>query len=75
MPYGLIALVASVALVIRYLIIRDASTWSKAVVVFVVIASLVVWWWSPALTVAATLAQVAVSIGILVYLRANPHAV
>lgn len=75
MPYGLIALVASVALAIRYLIIRDASTWSKVVVALVVIGSLVVWWWYPALAIGGTLAQVVVSIGILVYLRVNPHAV
>ena len=75
MPYELIAVVAATALAIRYVIIRDASAWSRALVVLAVAASLMIWWRYPAFTVVATLVQVAVSIFVLVYLRVNPHAV
>jgi hypothetical protein len=71
MPYELIPLIASVVLAVRYLRIGDASSRSKAVVALVVVASLVVRWRYPALALGATLAQVAVSIGILIYLRIN----
>jgi hypothetical protein len=74
-PYALIPLVVSVVLGARYLAMGDPSRWSKAVVVIAVAASLVIWWKYPEWLLVASIAQVAVSIYVLVYLRVNPYAV
>jgi hypothetical protein len=75
MPYALIPLLVSVVLGIRYVALRDATRWSKAIVVLAVAASVVIWWEYPEWLIGATLAQVAVSIYVLVYLKVNPYAV
>ena len=40
MPYALIALAASIALAVVYVVVTDASSWSKALVVGLLVVSL-----------------------------------
>jgi hypothetical protein len=74
MPYELIPLFISIALAARYLLLQEASPGSKVAVGLAVGASLVIWWRYPRWLVAATLLQVAASIFVLIYLKANSHA-
>ena len=71
MPYGLIALLVSIGLAIRYLLGDEASRSAKWGVILTVTASLVIWWLYPQWTAAATVLQVIVSIAILVHLRVS----
>jgi hypothetical protein len=74
MPYELIPLVVSGALVIRYLSLGDPSAVSKGAMVAALGASLVVWWRFPGWIVVAVLLQVGVSLWVLIYLKVNPYA-
>ena len=73
MPYGLIALLASAVLGVRYLADEDASTGSKVAVAAFVAAGLLIWWRYPQWLLVATLVQAAVSIYVLIFLKV--HAV
>ena len=73
MPYGLIPLIASVALGVRYLAVEEASVGSKGAVASIVAAGLLIWWRYPQWLLVATLLQAVVSIYVLVYLKV--HAV
>ena len=74
MPYELIPLVVSGALVIRYLSLGDPSAASKVAMVAALGASLMVWWQFPGWMVVAVLVQVGVSLWVLIYLKVNPYA-
>lgn len=73
LPYGLITLVASVALAVHHVAIADASRRSKLAVSAVVVAALFIWWnyfqWQ--WRVLAIVLQVSVSVYALVYLKMN----
>ena len=73
MPYGLIPLVASVLLGVRYLASEDASGGSKVAVGGIVAARLLIWWRYPQWLLVATVFQAAVSIYVLIYFKV--HAV
>jgi hypothetical protein len=73
MPYGLIPLIASIILGIRYLALEEASGRSKVTVATIVAAGLLIWWRYPQWLLVATLLQAAVSIYVLIYLKV--HAV
>jgi hypothetical protein len=73
MLYGLIPLVASVALGIRYLADEEASSGSKVAVAGIVAAGLLIWWRYPQWLAAAIVLQSAISIYVLIYLKM--HAV
>jgi hypothetical protein len=69
MPYGLIALIASVVLGVRYLAVEEASGGSKAAVAAIVAGGLIIWWRYPQWLLVGILLQVAVSIYVLIYLK------
>jgi hypothetical protein len=73
MPYGLIPLIASVILGVRYLALAETSGGSKVAVASIVAAGLLIWWRYPQWLLIATLVQAAVSIYVLIYLKV--HAV
>jgi hypothetical protein len=73
MPYGLIPLIASVVLGVRYLAFEEASGGSKVGVATIAAAGLLIWWRYPQWLLVATLLQAAVSIYVLIYLKV--HAV
>ena len=62
MGYGLIPLVASIALGIHHVLVTDASTRSKASVSVIVITSLVIWFGFPKWMVWATVLQSSVGV-------------
>jgi hypothetical protein len=73
-PYLLVALLASVVLAARYVALAEVSRRSKALVALAVAGSVLIWWALPEWDWIATLAQVGVSIYVLVSLKGNPHA-
>jgi hypothetical protein len=73
MPYGLIPLIASVILGVRYLAHDEASGGSKVALASIVAGGLLIWWRYPQWLLVATLVQAAVSIYVLIYLKV--HAV
>jgi hypothetical protein len=71
LPYGLMTLVASVALALHHVAITDAPRTSKLVVSIVAVASASIWWNYPQWQwrVPAMVLMAAVSIYALVYLK------
>jgi len=73
MAYGLISLVASVILGVRYVASEDASGGSKFAVGSIVASGLLIWWLYPQWLLVGTILQVAVSIFVLIHFKV--HAV
>ena len=74
MPYTLIAMLAAVVLGVRFLFLGDPSSRLKVGVATAVVVSFVIWWYFPEWMVVSVLLQVAVSLFVLLYLKAHPYA-
>lgn len=74
MLYGLIPLMASIILAIRYVTLGEPSRWSKIIVISAVVASFFMSRAFPELIYGDAFVQAAVSLTVVVRMKLNPDA-